>query len=352
MGQTPVRHEPMSRAPTDLATKLDLALKVANMSKGRLAAETRVDKSLVGRWVRGLVVPSEHNLVSLTEALSRKFPGFNLASWHLQPEVFAKSIGGAFPLAQTPIPESPSPRPESFLARSFANSVSTMGDERRCCLGVYLGFRHGLRMGGRLLCDIYVIWREGDALMFKQFGIAFGHGGPACILRGQIYLMGEDLDVIHGLFFAVMIGVLGGRAMRMDGVMLTVAGTYRLNAPSATTIVMQRIADLPPGDGYPDQAVLDRVLWRVRDVVANHNFKALVAPEILSAIASPGSIEYPDGAIEHTLSVATDRSLSRSEIECDEPTALYSKRLREAVLAEDAGLLPMAPASGAPGVAF
>jgi hypothetical protein len=351
LSQMVSRHEPMSRAPADLAIKLDLALKLANMSKGRLALETRVDKSLVGRWVRGLVVPSEHNLVSMTEALSRKFPGFNLASWHLQPEAFAKSIGGAFPLAPSSAPIAPAQIADNFLARSFANSIGTMADERRFSLGVYLGFRHGLYMGGRLLCDIYVIWREGDALLFKQFGVAFAHGGPACVLRGQIYLMGEDLEVIHGLYFAILIGVLGGRAMRMDGVMLTVAGGYRVNAPTATAIVMQRIADLPPGDGYPDQAVLDRALQRIKDAVAGDNIKALIAPEILATIVSPGA-QQSDGASGHTLSVGMGRALGCSEIECSETIARYSKTLREVFLAEDAPMLPMGPASGVVGVTF
>ena len=350
------RHEPMSRTPADLATKLDLALKLANMSKGRLAAETRVDKSLVGRWVRGLVVPSEHNLVSMTEALSRKFPGFNLASWHLEPEAFAKSLGGVFPLAHAPSlsGRDPAPPPLNFLARSFANSVATMEDERRCSLGVYLGIRHGLiggRVGGRPICDIYVIWREGDALMFRQLGVAFAHGGPALVLRGQIHLVGEDFDVIYGLYFAILIGVLSGRAMRMDGLMLTVAGGHRVNAPASTRIVMQRIADLPPDGGCPDQAVLERALQRIRDAVADDNFKALIAPDILAAIESPGG-ERPDGAFGHTLSVGLGQSLSCGEIECDERTAQYSKTLRELFLAEDAPLLPMAPASGVPGVIF
>jgi hypothetical protein len=343
----------MSRLPTDLSSKLDLALKRANMSKGRLASEARVDKSLVGRWARGLVVPSEHNLAIVTEILARKFPGFDLASWQMPMDAFAVSIGGSIPLAppQDPLATLPTPHGH-FFARAFAESAATMGREGQNCLGVYLGFRHGLSMGGRLICDLYIFWRESGALCFRQYGISFGHIGPVYVLRSQVYLMGEDVDVIHGIFFAILNGVLGGRAVRMDGLLLTVSGNHRLNTPASTAIVMQRIADLPPGDGCPDKALLDRLIRRVRTQVADDTFRSLIAPEILAAISVPAGVDRAAGSGEHTLRVPAERSLSRNEIECDEPTARYVKRLREMFIAEDATLLPMAPLAGAPGLAL
>ena len=202
-------------------------------------------------------------------------------------------------------------------------------------------------MGGRLICDVYVIWSEGETLMFKQFGVSFAHGGPACVVRGQIHLMGGDLRALNSLLFVIMFGVVGGRAMRMDGMLLTVAGNHRLNAPSATAVVMQRLADLPAGNGYPDQGALDRLLQRVKDAIASDNLKGLIALDILAAIAASAGDEA-NGVSAPILSVATERSLCRNELECDEKVARYSKTLREVFLAEDAPLLPMAPASGRP----
>jgi hypothetical protein len=345
----------MSRAPIDLSAKLDFALKRANMSKGRLASEAHVDKSLVGRWARGLIVPSEHNLAVVTEVLARKFPGFNLASWHFSMEAFAESVGAPFTLdapRRPPAPATDSAPPRDFLARSFAESLTTMGRERQNCLGVYLGFRHGLSMAGKLICDVYVVWPEGDALLFKQLGVSFAHGGPAYVLRSQVYLIGDDLNVVNGIFFAILIGVLGGRAVRMDGLILTVAGSLRLNTPSSTAMVIQRLADVPEDEGCPAPDVLDRLIQRVRMRVAGPEFQALIAPEILAAVSTPVGVDRPDGTREHTLRVATERSLSRSEIECDEATARYVKLLREIFLAEDSDLLPMAPFASAPNVLF
>jgi DNA-binding transcriptional regulator YiaG len=40
------------------SAKLSLVLKVFSMSRGRLAADLGIDKSVVGRWVTGAVKPS------------------------------------------------------------------------------------------------------------------------------------------------------------------------------------------------------------------------------------------------------------------------------------------------------
>lgn len=54
---------------TPFSEKLGLVLKSLSMSRGRLASELGVDKSLVGRWVSGTVTPSSHNLKNLTRLL-------------------------------------------------------------------------------------------------------------------------------------------------------------------------------------------------------------------------------------------------------------------------------------------
>jgi hypothetical protein len=82
--------------------------------------------------------------------------------------------------------------------------------------------------------------------------------------------------------------------------------------------------------------------------VASDNFKALIVPEILAALAASAG----DGASAPVLSVAVEHSLCCNDIECDERIARYSKTLRELFLAEDASLLPMAPAYGVPDVIF
>lgn len=61
--------------------KLELALKACSMSRGRLAAELGVDKSVVSRWLNGANAPSGHNLSSLTAVVAARFEGFTMLDW-------------------------------------------------------------------------------------------------------------------------------------------------------------------------------------------------------------------------------------------------------------------------------
>lgn len=85
----------MSATPPDtrFAERLDLALKALTMSRGRLAQEAGVDKSLVSRWVAGSVVPSALNLEKVTRAIARRSPGFTCSTgtgrWPISPRASA-----------------------------------------------------------------------------------------------------------------------------------------------------------------------------------------------------------------------------------------------------------------------
>jgi hypothetical protein len=52
---------------TNFPAKLDLVMKALSFSRGRLAADLGVDKSVVARWATGAVSPSDHNLAALTD---------------------------------------------------------------------------------------------------------------------------------------------------------------------------------------------------------------------------------------------------------------------------------------------
>ena len=65
-------HTDVMSSATPFSTKLDLVLKALSMSRGRLAADLGVDKSLVGRWASGAVTPSAHNLENLTRLVASR----------------------------------------------------------------------------------------------------------------------------------------------------------------------------------------------------------------------------------------------------------------------------------------
>ncbi len=84
--------------PQTFAAKLEFALKVLSMSRGRLAAEVGVDKSVVGRWVRGAVRPSADDLARLTALVAERAPGVTVLDWDPRHHLFGggKPMGAAW----------------------------------------------------------------------------------------------------------------------------------------------------------------------------------------------------------------------------------------------------------------
>ena len=91
----------MTAGPETFAQKLDLALKALSMSRGRLAHEAGLDKSLVGRWVSGQVIPSAHDMERLTAAPALRSPGFSMLDWDRPLARFADRFG-TLPVAALP----------------------------------------------------------------------------------------------------------------------------------------------------------------------------------------------------------------------------------------------------------
>jgi transcriptional regulator with XRE-family HTH domain len=75
------------------AAKLSLVLKALSLSRGRLAAEIGVDKSLVSRWCAGNFIPAPHNLSRLSQAIAARKPGFSMAGWDADIDTLASRFG-------------------------------------------------------------------------------------------------------------------------------------------------------------------------------------------------------------------------------------------------------------------
>jgi DNA-binding transcriptional regulator YiaG len=97
--------------------RFSLILKALSVSRGRIAADLGVDKSLVGRWASGTVRPSEHNLANLTRLIAGRLPGFTMLDWDRDIAAFARLCGVDAP-AQRPDPAAmpmPPLLPESLI---------------------------------------------------------------------------------------------------------------------------------------------------------------------------------------------------------------------------------------------
>ena len=239
--------------------KLTLVLKALSMSRGRLAAELGIDKSLVGRWASGVVSPSAHNLENLTRLIAGRCPGFTMLDWDGDLTSVAARLGVAAPVnghqARGGYGEPASlPLPVIDMAR--------MTTERRGA--TYEGFwrttRPSVLMPGRFFHDHGIIRRHENGLLeFKVGGAGLLFDGWLLPAEGQLFAILFD-TVGQTPIFVIWNGVPLSKASFLDGIVMAAA----LNAartPSAYPIVMERIGDLT-GDRAADDATCAELFAR------------------------------------------------------------------------------------------
>jgi len=150
---------------TNFPAKLDLVMKALSFSRGRLAADLGVDKSVVARWATGAVSPSGHNLAALTALIATRKPGFSMLDWDREPSALLTLFGGQ---AETPPPAAPALAgyPAAMLEQARLTT------ERRGA--AYEGFwrttRPSMLMQHRFFHDPGRIRREANGLLSIQFG--------------------------------------------------------------------------------------------------------------------------------------------------------------------------------------
>lgn len=249
----------MIETAAPFASKLDLVLKALSMSRGRLAADLGVDKSLVGRWASGAVTPSQHNLENLTRLIAGKRDGFTMLDWDRELPDLAKVFGveawtnGTAAIRPTPAPEG-LPLPVLDMAR--------LTTERRGA--TYEGFwrttRPSVMMPGRFFHDHGIVRKAANGLLeFKVGGAGLLFEGWLLPAEGQLFAILFD-TVGQTPIFVIFNGVPLSKASLLDGIVMAAA----LNAartPSAYPIIMHRIGDLT-GDRDADDATAAELLTR------------------------------------------------------------------------------------------
>lgn len=231
----------------NFAGKLEVVMKALSLSRGRLAADLGVDKSVVARWATGTVTPSEHNLAALTAFVAARQPGFSMLDWDRSPDALVALFGGqvAGPAAA---PGDPLGYPPAMIEQVRAAT------ERRG--GAYEGFwrttRPSMLMKHRFFHDRGMIRREPNGLLSIQFGGAgllfTGWMLPA---EGQLFVTVYD-TVGYTPIFLILNGVPLPKASMLDGLVMG-AALNAARSPSAYPIIMERIGDLS-GEREADDA--------------------------------------------------------------------------------------------------
>lgn len=230
------------------SSKLQLTLKAMSVSRGRLAAELGVDKSLVSRWYSGAVTPASHNMERLTRFVAAHRPGFNLLDWERDLPALADLLGVAWP---------PPPAIDPLLQGIPLPGLETARLITKHRGDVYEGFWRSTRPAvvapGRF-CHDHGLFRRGPSglLEFELGNPDLSFIGWAMPFEGQLFVIASDPAGIMPSFL-IMNGVPMPKAMLLDGIILTAFNALRV--PAAYPMILERIGDLS-GDPEADDASL------------------------------------------------------------------------------------------------
>lgn len=243
---------------TPFSEKLDLVLKALSMSRGRLAADLGVDKSLVGRWASGAVTPSAHNLENLTKLVAKRRIGFTMLDWDRDLTSLAQVFG-----VEPALPRTPEPKTNGAATHGLPlpgmDLVRMMTDRRAATYeGFWRSTRPSIAMPGEIFHDYGLIRRGADGLLrFAMGGSGLLFDGWMLPVEGQLFAILFD-TVGQTPVFLIFNGVSLHKAVQLDGLILAAA----LNAartPSAYPVVLERIGDLT-GDVETDDEHLNELL--------------------------------------------------------------------------------------------
>jgi transcriptional regulator with XRE-family HTH domain len=231
------------RDTRDFAGKLELALKALNMSRGRLASEARVDKSLVSRWLRGVSAPRGHNLEAVTALMAANVAGFSQLSWELPIEAFGRLFAP---------PSEPGSGPAAWIT---PGDLQMSEQKARAYEGFWRVTHPSLtRPGGVLMHQYARIRREADGLLeFRLVSGLMGFNGPIVPVLDQLYAITRDPSDATFAFFAFQ-GVIRPHADALDGLVM-VPSKAQLRPISVCPYFMERIGELS-GDREADDARL------------------------------------------------------------------------------------------------
>jgi transcriptional regulator with XRE-family HTH domain len=294
-------------AHADFPARLQLAMKALSISRGRLAAELALDKSVISRWLAGRHTPSGENLVNLTALVEARRPGFSLLDWESDFETLATKLTVAGP------PPGPWGPLGGWLPDSVLEEARDLTDRRG---DAYEGFwrttRPAISQPDRFIHDRLMIRRADNGFLTFRLGVEdMRFEGWTFPTQTQLFSIGADART--GIFiFTIFNAVLRSRAEVMDGLALTM---QRIGggSPMATGALMERTGALsgdPAADDGAYEASIQADPFAPEGSIPEHVRKRLL-PDI-----GPSAMVAGGQALLH---MAFANSLSRGPL-AGEPT--------------------------------
>ena len=263
------------------------------MSRGRLAADLGVDKSLVGRWASGAVTPSAHNLENLTRLVASRRSGFTMLDWDRDLEGLA-TVFGVEPTAAAASLALPSASIYDGLPLPGMDLVRMMTARRAATYeGFWRSIRPSIAMPGEIFHDYGMIRRGPDGLLkFKMGGSGLLFEGWLLPVEGQLFAILFD-TVGQTPIFLIFHGVALHKAMQLDGLILAAA----LNAartPSAYPVVLERLGDLTGDEEIDDERCAE--LLRLDTVATEETAPPAMRQHLIRDIG-PGAVAAGTGEL-------------------------------------------------------
>ena len=270
---------------TDLPSRLLLALKALSLSRGGLAAELAVDKSVISRWLSGRQAPSGQNLANLTALVALRRPGFSLLDWEADLETFSAKLVGT--PGGAPDPWGPL---GGWLPDSVLREAKTLSDLRG---DAYEGFwrttRPAISQPGRFIRDRVMIRKAENGFLTCRTAVEdMRFDGWSFLTQTQLFTI--MVDARTGIFlFTIVNAVMRNRAEVLDGLSLTL---QRLGggSPVAGALLMERTGFLtgdPDADIAAFEASIDADPLAPEDSVPP-DIAALLLPDVGPAALAAG----------------------------------------------------------------
>jgi transcriptional regulator with XRE-family HTH domain len=235
----------------DFPSRLLLALKALSISRGRLASELAVDKSVISRWLSGRQAPTGQNLANLTALVATHRPGFTLLDWESDPEALSAKLGVVSEGAENAWGPLAAWLPESVL-RETKTLTDLRGDAYE---GHWRTTRPAIGQPGRFVHDACLIRRAENGILTTRIAVEdMRFEGWTFMTQTQLFSVLSEPRT--GMFtFSIFNAVLRHRAEVLDGVSM---GLQRVGggSPAAMGCLMERVGFLS-GDPTADDATFE-----------------------------------------------------------------------------------------------
>lgn len=299
---------------TEFSTKLELVLKALTLSRGRLASELGVDKSLVGRWAAGSVRPSAHNLSGLTALIANRRPGFTLLDWDRDLEGLA-GVFGVDAAALPPPASSPAGAAGAGGMRFLADAMNARETLESGSIyeGLYAWFSMSSTLNnGAPVLMAQILWAADGRLLGRRAMSNLWIDMQVMILRQKLWMTGESTDGRTGMLYEAFNGAGMHRAMVLDGLGIGAAGDRNMTL-TAGKMLLLRVADLT-GDHAVDMARFEAMSARIGGADRWETAARLLPARFAHVLDNGAGFRRAEGP-DHSLRIDQAESVSSSDLE-------------------------------------